>query len=97
MSRSNLSCRLSCDVSANNKRPWSAARAPNGRWTWPWRSHGKFRRPERRSDRGMPGKSFMLIAGEASGDTLGAELVKALRAEPGGDQFEFFGAGGPKM
>src|SRR5688572_31053954 len=39
----------------------------------------------------------MLIAGEASGDTLGAELIKALRAAPGGDQFEFFGAGGPKM
>ena len=44
----------------------------------------------------MP-KSFMLIAGEASGDTLGAELVKALRAEPGGDSFVFFGAGGPKL
>lgn len=42
-------------------------------------------------------KSFMLIAGEASGDTLGAELVKALRAEPGGESFEFYGAGGPKL
>jgi lipid-A-disaccharide synthase len=41
--------------------------------------------------------SFMLIAGEASGDTLGAELVKALRSEPGGDKFRFFGAGGPKL
>jgi lipid-A-disaccharide synthase len=41
--------------------------------------------------------SFMLIAGEASGDTLGAELVKALRSEPGGDKFQFFGAGGPKL
>ena len=34
----------------------------------------------------MP-RSFMIIAGEASGDTLGAELVKALRAEPGGGEF----------
>ena len=42
-------------------------------------------------------KSFMLIAGEASGDTLGAELVKALRGEPGGEKFHFFGAGGPKL
>jgi lipid-A-disaccharide synthase len=41
--------------------------------------------------------SFMLIAGEASGDTLGAELVKALRATPGGEDFVFFGAGGPKL
>jgi lipid-A-disaccharide synthase len=37
----------------------------------------------------------MLIAGEASGDTLGAELVKALRA--GNPSFQFFGAGGAKM
>ena len=39
----------------------------------------------------------MIIAGEASGDTLGAELVKALRAEPGGGEFRFFGAGGSKL
>jgi lipid-A-disaccharide synthase len=39
----------------------------------------------------------MFIAGEASGDTLGAELVKALKASPGGSDFVFFGAGGPKM
>jgi lipid-A-disaccharide synthase len=45
----------------------------------------------------MAKKSFMLIAGEASGDTLGAELVKALHAEPGGEHFIFLGAGGPKM
>lgn len=44
----------------------------------------------------MP-KSFMIIAGEASGDTLGAELVKALRAESGGQEIDFFGAGGPKL
>ena len=42
-------------------------------------------------------RSFMIIAGEASGDTLGAELVKALRAEPSGSEFRFFGAGGPKL
>ena len=42
-------------------------------------------------------RKFMLIAGEASGDTLGAELVKALRAERGGEKFQFFGAGGPKL
>jgi lipid-A-disaccharide synthase len=45
----------------------------------------------------MASRSFMLIAGEASGDTLGAELVKALRASPGGERFQFFGAGGPRM
>ncbi len=36
----------------------------------------------------------MLIAGEASGDTLGAELATALKAE---GRWEFFGAGGPRM
>lgn len=40
---------------------------------------------------------FMLIAGEASGDTLGAELIAALRESPGSSPAEFFGAGGPKM
>jgi len=60
----------------------------------------------------MKPKTFMLIAGEPSGDLLGAELVKALRAElarepalPNAD-FQplhtglaprFFGAGGPCM
>jgi lipid-A-disaccharide synthase len=39
----------------------------------------------------------MLIAGEASGDTLGAELITALRARPGGRDAQFFGAGGPLM
>src|SRR4051794_8412911 len=38
----------------------------------------------------------MLIAGEASGDMLAAELVKALRAASP-SSLEFFGAGGPKM
>src|SRR4051812_18668489 len=40
---------------------------------------------------------FMIIAGEASGDTLGAELVKALRRDPNCEGAEFFGAGGPKL
>lgn len=38
----------------------------------------------------------MLIAGEASGDMLAAELVKALRAASA-RPVDFFGAGGPKM
>lgn len=46
------------------------------------------------------GASFMLIAGEASGDLLAAELVQSLRASApagaGGD-LKFFGAGGPQM
>ncbi len=49
----------------------------------------------------MKPKSFMLIAGEASGDLLAAELVSALRSalKRGGDGSspQFFGAGGPKM
>jgi len=43
----------------------------------------------------------MLIAGEASGDLLAAELVKALKQSPEVEAMpfppEFFGAGGPKM
>ena len=39
----------------------------------------------------------MLIAGEASGDRLAAELVRALRALPGGAGARFFGAGGAEM
>jgi lipid-A-disaccharide synthase len=46
-------------------------------------------------------KSFMLIAGEASGDLLAAELVSALLAaskrSEDGHTPQFFGAGGPKM
>src|SRR2546428_2715077 len=60
----------------------------------------------------MKPKSFMLIAGEASGDLLAAELVLALRQElsdgeavPTTDfqplytslEPRFFGAGGPRM
>ena len=45
----------------------------------------------------MPTKSFMIIAGEASGDTLGADLVRTLQAQSAGDKFQFFGAGGPKL
>jgi lipid-A-disaccharide synthase len=60
----------------------------------------------------MKPKSIMLIAGEASGDTLAAELVGALRAELTAAEVDytadsqplhtgleprFFGAGGPRM
>ncbi|MGA2662165.1 MAG: hypothetical protein ABSH34_32195, partial [Verrucomicrobiota bacterium] len=60
----------------------------------------------------MKPKSFMLVAGEASGDLLAAELVRALREELAGLQAiptpdyqplraslepRFFGAGGPRM
>ena len=49
----------------------------------------------------MTRKRFMLIAGEASGDLLAAELVKALKQLPGVQAMpfppEFFGAGGPKL
>jgi lipid-A-disaccharide synthase len=40
-------------------------------------------------------KSFMLIAGEPSGDLLASELVSALRER--WPDAKFFGAGGPKM
>ena len=43
----------------------------------------------------MKPKTFMLIAGEASGDLLASELVTALRGQLPNAQF--FGAGGPKM
>ncbi len=43
----------------------------------------------------------MFIAGEASGDMLGAELVKALQQHAASQEtpwpLEFFGAGGPRM
>ncbi len=44
-------------------------------------------------------RSFMLIAGEASGDQLASELVKALKEESasGSNPPIFFGAGGPRM
>jgi lipid-A-disaccharide synthase len=49
----------------------------------------------------MTPKSFMLIAGEASGDLLAAELVSALLAASkqngDGGAPRFFGAGGPEM
>ncbi len=39
---------------------------------------------------------FFLIAGEASGDNLGAGLMRALKSKLGGD-VKFMGVGGPKM
>ncbi len=39
----------------------------------------------------------MLIAGEASGDTLGAELIDGLKQEAGVRKTTFFGVGGAKM
>src|SRR5262245_1161298 len=51
----------------------------------------------------MSAKEIMLIAGEASGDLLAAELVQALRTElrrnPGSElgTLHFFGAGGPHL
>jgi lipid-A-disaccharide synthase len=45
----------------------------------------------------MTPKSFMLIAGEASGDWLAGELVAALKQAPGGAAARFLGAGGPRM
>ncbi|MBI5773338.1 MAG: lipid-A-disaccharide synthase [Verrucomicrobia bacterium] len=49
----------------------------------------------------MSETTFMLIAGEASGDWLAAELVQALKASPElrANPFpaRFFGAGGPRM
>ncbi|MBC8244766.1 MAG: lipid-A-disaccharide synthase [Verrucomicrobia bacterium] len=42
-------------------------------------------------------KTILMIAGEASGDTLGAELIEAIRRQPGGDEIDFIGAGGPRM
>lgn len=47
----------------------------------------------------MNGRSFMLVAGEASGDLLAAELVGELRRVLADDPFapRFFGAGGPRM
>ncbi len=43
----------------------------------------------------MKSKTFMLIAGEASGDLLASELVTALRGQL--PDAQFFGAGGAKM
>jgi len=44
----------------------------------------------------MSAPVFFLIAGEASGDVLGARLMRALRAKMG-DQVRFMGIGGPMM
>lgn len=39
----------------------------------------------------------MIVAGESSGDTHAAKLVRALREIEPGTDFQFFGAAGPKM
>jgi lipid-A-disaccharide synthase len=44
----------------------------------------------------MPPLTFMFVAGDASGDVLGAELIAALRPRAG-EGAKFFGAGGPGM
>lgn len=43
----------------------------------------------------MSAKKIYLISGEVSGDTHGAELMHAIKAEL--DQVDFYGAGGPEM
>jgi lipid-A-disaccharide synthase len=40
---------------------------------------------------------IMIVAGEASGDTHAAKLVRAMREAEPETGFQFFGAGGPKM
>ena len=42
-------------------------------------------------------KTIMFIAGEASGDMLGAELIRAINEQHEADSIDFIGAGGPKM
>jgi len=42
-------------------------------------------------------RTILMIAGEASGDTLGAELIESIRQQPKGENINFIGAGGPKM
>ena len=42
-------------------------------------------------------KTIFLIAGETSGDTLGAELIKSIRNQHNGKNIEFIGTGGQKM
>ena len=41
--------------------------------------------------------TFMIVAGEASGDLHGAKLVRALRQQIGDRHAEFFGSAGPQM
>ena len=42
-------------------------------------------------------KTIFLIAGETSGDTLGAELIKSILNQHNGKNIEFIGTGGQKM
>ena len=45
---------------------------------------------------GPAGTRIFMLAGEPSGDMLGARLIQALRAETG-DSLELFGVGGARM
>ncbi|MED6313777.1 MAG: lipid-A-disaccharide synthase [Verrucomicrobiota bacterium] len=42
-------------------------------------------------------RTILMIAGEASGDTLGAELIESIRQQTKSENINFIGAGGPKM
>src|SRR5215210_7149337 len=42
-------------------------------------------------------RKIMIVAGEASGDTHAAKLVRAMRDAKRDTDFTFFGAAGPKM
>jgi lipid-A-disaccharide synthase len=42
-------------------------------------------------------KKFFVIAGEASGDVLGAKLIRQIRAEISGEEVKFVGVGGKMM
>ncbi len=78
------------------------------RGTRPYRAHGlhacaieRQRLPHVHTNPRPQALTFMLIAGETSGDILAAELIKALRATPAVRSLpfapRFFGAGGPRM
>lgn len=42
-------------------------------------------------------RTIMIVAGEASGDGHAAKVIRALREQEPGTEFEFLGAAGPKM